>query len=210
MKLKNKIIMNTKQHINTYVFGLALILSLLSSPVLKADIDGEAPKDGGYHETGAMGSIQITNEAIIHSKDGSGNNVFTETFEIRLAKAANKCWELQEGNTANKTPIELFECSGTDRQQWIIDEQQYIRPVKDPTKCVGPKRGNRYEGATIELVDCEDEEFLMWEYDPVTQTFQPGDDFEKCLQVEDGSTENGTSLELSDCDGSNDQKWLIE
>ena len=63
-----------------------------------------------------------------------------------------KCLDLYGGNTTNGTPIDVWDCSGVDSQNWAYDATtSQIRSMKDPTKCIDLRGGSTKQGNTLEI-----------------------------------------------------------
>ena len=75
-------------------------------------------------------------------------------FAGQIQAKANlyKCLDLYGGNTTNGTPIDVWDCTGVDSQNWAYDSTtSQIRSMKDPTKCIDLRGGSTQKGNTLEI-----------------------------------------------------------
>ena len=80
--------------------------------------------------------------------------IYEETTQtIRLAMDPSKCLDVPGSNTANSTPIELYNCHGGPNQQWIYQDN-LITSALDHNKCLIIKHNNFDNENPILLWDC--------------------------------------------------------
>jgi beta-glucanase (GH16 family) len=116
----------------------------------------------------------------------------------------NKCVDVQYANTANGTPIQLWDCNGTGAQQWTIGTDGTIRALG---KCMDVTAGSTANGAKVQLYDCNGTGAQQWRVSAANDIVNPQSN--KCLDATGWGTANGTRLQIWDCTGGANQKWHV-
>ncbi|MET7684616.1 RICIN domain-containing protein [Streptomyces sp. NPDC005423] len=109
---------------------------------------------------------------------------------------------MTDGDTADNTPLQIWDCTGTARQKWRFASDGTVRALG---KCMDVQGGSRNDGAVIDLVGCDGtgaQRFRLNSADDLVDT-----EADKCVDVKDLGTGNGTRLQLWTCAGSDNQKW---
>ncbi|MEZ4963648.1 MAG: ricin-type beta-trefoil lectin domain protein [Saprospiraceae bacterium] len=135
----------------------------------------------------------------------------TKAVTIRSELTANKCLDLDNGNTGNGTNIQLWDCggtTGTSNQQWYFDGLQ-IKLAKKPAKCLDLSNSNTNNGTNIQLYDCNNTNAQHWVYDGLTRAFRSSINLNKCIDVSQGGTVNGTNFQLYECNGTSAQQFTL-
>ncbi|OON80033.1 ricin-type beta-trefoil lectin domain protein [Streptomyces tsukubensis] len=113
-----------------------------------------------------------------------------------------KCVDVASADSANGTPVQLYDCNGSAAQQWSVNTDGTIRALG---KCLDVTGGSTANGAKLQLWDCTGAANQRWSVpaarDIVNQ--QAG----KCLDVTDNSPANGARLQIWSCTGAANQKW---
>ncbi|MCB0563940.1 MAG: RICIN domain-containing protein, partial [Phaeodactylibacter sp.] len=74
---------------------------------------------------------------------------------IKLQAHQDKCLDLSLSQTDNGKNIQLFDCNGTDAQNWIYDGfTKAFRSAIDPGKCLDVTESNFTNATNIQLWDC--------------------------------------------------------
>jgi hypothetical protein len=124
------------------------------------------------------------------------------TSGLLLRSWANqtKCIDVEHGSTANGTPIDLYDCHGTNNQVMQFYEDGTIRVMG---KCLDVPHGNSADGTLLDLWDCHGgpNQTFVWAADDTIQVLG------KCLDLPHGNTSNLTPIELYDCHASPNQRW---
>ncbi|MEV4039125.1 ricin-type beta-trefoil lectin domain protein [Streptomyces umbrinus] len=118
------------------------------------------------------------------------------TAAVPIKGLAGKCVDVESSQTADGTPIQLYDCNGSDAQQW----ERTGDILKALGKCA---TGN---GTKVQLSTCdggEDQTFIERADD--ASLYHPATD--KCLDVPSSNQENGTDLQLYTCNGTEAQQW---
>ena len=71
-----------------------------------------------------------------------------------------KCVDVAGANTANGTPVQLWDCNGTAAQRWTIGADGTIRALG---KCMDVSGGSTANGARVQLWDCNGTGAQRWQ-----------------------------------------------
>ncbi|UVS80731.1 ricin-type beta-trefoil lectin domain protein [Actinokineospora sp. UTMC 2448] len=115
---------------------------------------------------------------------------------------AGKCVDVAGANTANGTPVQLYDCNGTGAQQWTIAGDGSIRALG---KCLDVTAGATNDGAKVQLWDCNGTGAQRWAISGARDIVNIAAD--KCLDVTGHNSANGTRLQIWTCTGAANQKW---
>jgi beta-glucanase (GH16 family) len=113
-----------------------------------------------------------------------------------------KCVDVAGANTANGTPVQLWDCNGTGAQQWTIGTDGTIRALG---KCLDVSGGSVADGARVQLWDCNGTGAQRWTVTAARDIVNP--QANKCLDATGNSSASGTRLQLWTCTGGANQKW---
>jgi chitosanase len=115
---------------------------------------------------------------------------------------AGKCVDVAAANSANGTAVQLYDCNGTNAQQWSVgNTDQSIRALG---KCLDVTAASTANGAKIQLYDCNNTGAQKWSVSGRTLVNTGSG---KCLDVPAGNTANGTRLQIWDCLNNANQQW---
>jgi glucosylceramidase len=115
-----------------------------------------------------------------------------------------KCADVAGANTANGTPIQLWDCNGTAAQDWTIGSDGTIRALG---KCMDVSGGGTANGTIVQLWDCNGTGAQQWRINAARDIMNP--QANKCLDATGVSSANGTRLQIWDCAGGANQKWSV-
>jgi endonuclease/exonuclease/phosphatase family metal-dependent hydrolase len=121
-----------------------------------------------------------------------------------LKGLANKCIDVQGGRTDDGTPIQLFDCNGSDAQLWTIRPNGDIRGRAG--KCLTIRGGNAVDGAVTELRTCNGGDAQRFDYTAAGE-LRSRLDASKCIEVRGGFTQNTTPIQVYSCNGTASQLW---
>ncbi|MYR46420.1 family 16 glycosylhydrolase [Streptomyces sp. SID5910] len=117
---------------------------------------------------------------------------------------AGKCVDVAAANTANGTPVQLYDCNGTAAQRWTVGSDGTIRALG---KCLDVDAGGTADGTVVQLWDCNGSAAQRWVVTAARDIVNPQAD--KCLDVTGNSSANGTRLQIWTCTGGANQKWTV-
>jgi glucosylceramidase len=113
-----------------------------------------------------------------------------------------KCVDVAGGNSANGTPVQLYDCNSSAAQQWTIGTDGTIRALG---KCLDVNGGGTADGTVIQLYDCNGSAAQAWRVETSRDIVNTGAN--KCLDATGNSSTNGTRLQVWTCTGATNQKW---
>jgi cytochrome c len=120
-----------------------------------------------------------------------------------LIGISGACADVQDGLTADGTPIVLFQCVGSPNQEWFIGNGWIADNVGS---CVDVLGGAALDGAPIILVTCNGTPSQHWRIVKDRIIGVGG----KCIDTMAGGTANLTPLILSGCKDIPSQSWTVQ
>jgi beta-glucanase (GH16 family) len=148
-----------------------------------------------------------------------GTTVFPQTMTIdyvrvygheggatggQITGLGGKCVDVAAANSADGTPVQLYDCNGTNAQQWTRPGDGTIRALG---KCLDVNAGSVADGARVQLWTCNGTGAQQWVYSGARDLVNP--QANKCLDATGNSSANGTPLQLWTCGGGANQKWTV-
>ncbi|MFJ4521788.1 lectin [Streptomyces sp. NPDC088810] len=115
---------------------------------------------------------------------------------------AGKCLDVAGANSADGTPVQLYDCNGTNAQQWTVGSDGTIRALG---KCLDVTGNPTADGAKVQLWSCTGGANQKWTVTAAHDIVNPQAD--KCLDVTDNNSANGTRTQIWTCTGGANQKW---
>jgi predicted alpha-1,2-mannosidase len=122
----------------------------------------------------------------------------------RISGLAGKCADVDQGNPANGTKVQLWDCNGSTAQQWTLASDGSVRAVG---KCLDVASSGRANGTKLQLWDCNGTGAQQWWPRPNGALVNPPSG--RCMDVPNSVTTNGTQLQLWDCNGTGAQTWQL-
>ena len=116
---------------------------------------------------------------------------------------ANKCVDIRYSNTANGTPIQLWDCNGTGAQRW----SRQGNTLRALGKCMDVTSGGTANGTKVQLWDCNGTGAQLWQ--PQANGTLRNPQSGKCLDDPGSNTANGTQLIIWSCHGAANQVWHL-
>ncbi|GHF79777.1 hypothetical protein GCM10018787_30720 [Streptomyces thermodiastaticus] len=113
-----------------------------------------------------------------------------------------KCLDVAGASSANGTPVQIYDCNGTNAQQWTVGSDGTIRALG---KCLDVVDRSTADGAKVQLWDCTGGANQQWVVTAAHDIVNPAAD--KCLDVTDRNSANGTRVQIWTCTGGSNQKW---
>ncbi|MGW7528947.1 lectin [Streptomyces sp. NPDC054783] len=115
---------------------------------------------------------------------------------------AGKCLDVAGANSADGTPVQLYDCNGTNAQQWTVGTDGTIRALG---KCLDVTGNSTADGAKVQLWSCTGGANQKWTVTAAHDIVNP--QANKCLDVTDNNSANGTRTQIWSCSGGANQKW---
>ncbi|MFD8392281.1 lectin [Streptomyces sp. NPDC059680] len=115
---------------------------------------------------------------------------------------AGKCLDVAGANSADGTPVQLYDCNGTNAQQWTVGSDGTIHALG---KCLDVTGNSTADGAKVQLWSCTGGANQKWTVTAAHDIVNP--QANKCLDVTDNDSANGTRTQIWSCSGGANQKW---
>jgi hypothetical protein len=127
----------------------------------------------------------------------------TPVLGAEILSSAGGCIEVRDGETADGSPIDVFQCHGSPNQRWFIGRGQIS---ENYGSCLDVQGSEAVDGAAIILVTCNGRPSQQWRVID-GQIIGLGS---KCLDSKEGSTADLTPVILSECRSIPSQQWTIQ
>ncbi|KMO94494.1 glycoside hydrolase family 16 protein [Streptomyces roseus] len=114
------------------------------------------------------------------------------------------CVDVAGGSDADRTPVQLHDCTGSAAQQWTIGGDGTVRALG---KCLDVAGGSTADGAVVQLYTCNGTNAQKWTYSAGRDLTNSGGG--KCLDAKGNSSADGTRLQTWSCTGAANQKWTV-
>ncbi|WP_328770507.1 glycoside hydrolase family 19 protein [Streptomyces sp. NBC_00286] len=126
----------------------------------------------------------------------------SSSSEGPIVGLAGKCIDVAEGNSANGTAVQLFDCNSTDAQ---LVSRRADGTLRVFGKCLDARDFGTADGTAVHLWDCHGGPNQQWVVNEAHDIVNPAAD--KCLDVRDSNGSNGARLQIWTCTGAANQKW---
>ncbi|MEU9243560.1 family 16 glycosylhydrolase [Streptomyces sp. NPDC048385] len=173
---------------NTWVFNKPFFL------ILNLAVGGYWPGDPDS-STSFPAQLVVDSVSVTTSDSAAG---------VAIKGLAGKCVDVAGANSANGTPVQLYDCNGTAAQQWTVGGDGTIRALG---KCLDVTSGGTADGTTVQLYDCNGTAAQQWALSSANDIVNP--QANKCLDVTGNNSANGTRLQIWTCTGGANQKWTV-
>jgi rare lipoprotein A (peptidoglycan hydrolase) len=120
----------------------------------------------------------------------------------QITGLAGKCLDVAAAGTADGTAIQLYDCNGSNAQQWNVGSDGTIRALG---KCLDVASSGTADGTKVQLWTCNGTNAQKWTVTAAHDIVNPQAD--KCLDVADNSSANGARTQIWTCTGAANQKW---
>ncbi|MFC8538497.1 lectin [Streptomyces sp. NPDC057249] len=158
---------------------------------------------GGYWPGDPDGSTAFPNQLVVDHVRVTTSDSQTGTGG-RITGLAGKCVDVAAAGTANGTPVQLYDCNGTNAQKWTVGADGTIRALG---KCLDVASGGTADGTKVQLWDCNGTAAQKWAVSGARDIVNP--QANKCLDVTGNNSANGTPLQIWTCAGTANQKWTV-
>ncbi|NBH04160.1 chitinase [Amycolatopsis sp. SID8362] len=115
-----------------------------------------------------------------------------------------KCVDVNAASTANGTAIQLYDCNGTNAQQWTVGSDGSLQALG---KCLDVTSAGTANGTQIQLWDCNGSGAQKWTANAAKNLVNTGSG--KCLDATGNSSANGTRLQIWTCASTANQQWTL-
>ncbi|MFF2852168.1 lectin [Streptomyces sp. NPDC058001] len=158
---------------------------------------------GGYWPGDPDGSTSFPQQLVVDHVQVTTGSTAPPTGGT-ITGLAGKCVDVAAANTANGTPVQLYDCNGTAAQQWSVNTDGTIRALG---KCLDVASGGVADGTKVQLWDCNGSAAQKWAVSGAKDIVNP--QANKCLDVTGNNSANGTPLQIWTCGGGANQKWTV-
>lgn len=114
-----------------------------------------------------------------------------------------KCVDIAGAQTANGTHVQLYDCNGTNAQQW----SHVGTTFQALGKCMDVTAAGTANGTKVQLYDCNGTGAQQWTVGANNSLINTNSG--KCLDDTDWSTANGNQLQIWSCTGAANQSWTF-
>ncbi|WP_159665295.1 RICIN domain-containing protein [Streptomyces mexicanus] len=156
---------------------------------------------GGYWPGDPDASTSFPQQLVVDSVSVTTSNTSTGAA---IRGLAGKCVDVAGANSANGTPVQLYDCNGTAAQQWTVGSDGTLRALG---KCLDVTDNGTADGSTVQLWDCTGGPNQKWVVTDAHDIVNP--QANKCLDVTGNTSANGTRLQIWTCTGGANQKWTV-
>ncbi|MFE4822216.1 ricin-type beta-trefoil lectin domain protein [Streptomyces sp. NPDC056704] len=119
----------------------------------------------------------------------------------RIDQIAALADDVNGGNTADGTAVQIWSCSDSANQLWSTYTDGTLRSMG---KCLDAAGGGTANGTKVQIWACHGGANQVWQpYNGGYRNPTSG----RCLDDPGVSTTDGTQLQLWDCNGGSNQKW---
>ncbi|MGW3044380.1 ricin-type beta-trefoil lectin domain protein [Kitasatospora sp. NPDC001159] len=130
-------------------------------------------------------------------------STYAENSPITYTAQTGKCVDIAGANSTNGTAVQLYDCNGSNAQNWSFKPDGSLRALGSCLDATGRGTAN---GTPLQIWECGN--------GAPQQTFVPRPDGSlynpasgRCVDLPGGTATNGTRLQLFDCNGTAAQKW---
>jgi hypothetical protein len=137
------------------------------------------------------------------ASNGTATNDEGAVAAVRIfSHASGRCIDVLDGNSADGTPLQIWDCGGVAWQYWQIRADGTIRTLG---KCMTPSGGATADYTPVVLSACNGSAYQKFTLNGSSDlvNIQSG----QCVDVKDKNTANGTRIQLYSCSGADNQKW---
>ncbi|WNG17813.1 M12 family metallopeptidase [Cystobacter fuscus] len=119
--------------------------------------------------------------------------------------AVNRCLDVVNGNSAQGTPTQIWECNGSASQEWFLSVHGELRSTLAPNRCLDVTDGKTTPGTRVRIWECNGSAAQKWTLSNGEVRSAQGSNL--CLDVANAATAPGTAVQIWDCNRSAAQKW---
>jgi hypothetical protein len=132
----------------------------------------------------------------------------TPTGPIVSGLPAAECVDDSGSGTSAGNVVDIYDCNGTDAQNWAISMDGTIQvTINGTTMCMGLVNNGTSAGTDVALESCDGSTTEIWE--PAASGSLVNEASNLCLADPQSNTTDGTQLTISSCDGGSEQDWNL-
>ncbi|KAF5327900.1 hypothetical protein D9619_004901 [Psilocybe cf. subviscida] len=194
--------------LKSFVFPLLALVSLVAANPLgmAAYGDGDIDSLDAEYQLGAEPMIydtEYTEESTAYASPRRG------PVTIVPVKGANKCLDVRGANFQNGTPVQIYDCNGTNAQKWLIQRSGHIR-VSGTNFCLDAGHAPR-TGVGLKIWTCIDNlRAQAWRYGANKTIKLRAANLNQCVDLSGGSLANGQQTQTWNCERRHpNQMWRL-
>ena len=168
-----------------------------------------------YNESGSTQTLTVNwgNEHFSYSLPAQTSATFTwsgtqstggGTPTGQITGYGGKCVDVAGANTANGTAVQLYDCNGTNAQQWTVASNGSLQALG---KCMDVTGAGTANGTQVQLYDCNGTGAQQWQHQANGELVNTNSG--RCLDATGPSSANGTRLQIWDCTDGANQQWNL-
>lgn len=124
------------------------------------------------------------------------------TGNVLRSNLNNRCIDIPEANPVDRARLQMYDCNGTNAQQWSINGDGTVRAMG---KCMDAAEAGTGNGTPIQLYTCNGTNAQRFTLSPAGDLVNIAAN--RCVDIVDVNPANGARLQLWDCAGTPNQKW---
>ncbi|MGW2542369.1 ricin-type beta-trefoil lectin domain protein [Kitasatospora sp. NPDC001574] len=122
----------------------------------------------------------------------------------QISGYAGKCVDVKGASSADRTPVQIYDCNGTNAQQWKIAVDGTVRALN---KCLDVTGAATANGTKVQLFTCNGTGAQQWQVRADGSILNPQSG--RCLDNLGFVATNGNQLGIWDCNGADNQIWHV-
>jgi hypothetical protein len=134
----------------------------------------------------------------------ASSGIGTTPGKITSGINSGKCVDVRGSNTADGTPVQIYDCNGTGAQIWTHTFNG-VTVLTALGKCLDVTNGWAFSGNPVQLWNCNTGSNQEWTIGSDHSLQSLG----YCLDDPGSNTTNSTQLQIYSCNGTNAQKWYF-
>ncbi|MEE1825717.1 ricin-type beta-trefoil lectin domain protein [Streptomyces sp. BE20] len=122
----------------------------------------------------------------------------------QISGYAGKCVDVKGASSADRTPVQIYDCNGTNAQQWKIAVDGTVRALN---KCLDVTGAATANGTKVQLFTCNGTGAQQWQVRADGSILNPQSG--RCLDNLGFVATSGNQLGIWDCNGADNQIWHV-
>jgi hypothetical protein len=139
------------------------------------------------------------------------NNLWPQVYQLpdqplqgAIGAPGGKCVDVQNTNATSGTPVQLYDCNGTNAQNWTVASNGTLQALG---KCLDIIGNGTAPGTKVELWDCNGVGGQQWIPQGNGSLLNPQSG--NCLDDPGGNTADGTQLQIWTCNNLSPQVYQL-
>ncbi|MCA1221629.1 family 16 glycosylhydrolase [Streptomyces sp. 8L] len=159
---------------------------------------------GGYWPGDPDGSTPFPSQLVVDYVHVTTSNTTPPAGTHTITGIGGKCMDVASASNANGTPVQLYDCNGSNAQAWTVGSDGTLKALG---KCLDATGNGTADGTQLQLWDCTGGANQKFTPNAAHDITNP--QANKCVDATGQSSANGTRLQLWTCTGTSNQKWTV-